>query len=144
VNRYLNLWHDKLIVPKPPFYENNAPQVFSHRGVAVFKVFAGHFDFVMAGACIAQRGGATDAADAIDEILDGRRPVADRVAEHINAHGGKAVGYLHSVAPLGFAEKAKDAPLQVGLELVAQLPLFAQPVRETPGAQPEDVRPEAQ
>jgi hypothetical protein len=97
MNRYRNLWHKSLNVPKPPFYENDARCVLTHRGVRVFKLFGGFYDLVLADACIAQRAGGEDVA-AIDDLLDGKKAVCEEVKQHINANGGHAISYRDEMA----------------------------------------------
>jgi hypothetical protein len=92
-NRYRNPWHKSLNVPKPEFYENNAPQVLEHRGVKVFKLFEGAYDFVLGDCCITQRAGITEARREIDLILNGETFVDRNVAEHLKLHGYNARPY---------------------------------------------------
>lgn len=95
-NRYRNLWAPELKVKKPDFYENNAPQIGEHRGVRVFKLFDHGYDFVLAGACITQRAGASELARTIDEVLDGEHPVADAVAAHLRGLGFRPLTYAEA------------------------------------------------
>lgn len=99
-NRYRNLWRSELIRHAPEFYENDAKQVTEHRGVKVYRLHSKSFDYVLAGVCIAQRGGCGSAIDVIDEILDGRKPVADKVAAHVKAQGFTPLSYTEDTALL--------------------------------------------
>jgi len=93
-NQYRNLWHKSLNVPKPEFYQNNAPQVRpEYRSVKVYKLFDRGYDFVFAGCCITQRAGVTRYREVIDELLDGKSPCSDEVANHIRTNGEKAITY---------------------------------------------------
>lgn len=92
-NRYRNPWHDELNVRKPPFYENDAPMVAEYRGVKIFKLFNRGYDFVLAGCCITQRAGITEHRKVIDEILAGKIPQSDKVAEHMRSLGFPAMTY---------------------------------------------------
>jgi len=75
-NRYRNPWHD----PRNPkwtreFYENDAPKVFSYRGVDVYRVGMKHFDYVMNGCAITQRAGCDCGSNArvvIDALLSSK------------------------------------------------------------------------
>lgn len=87
MNKYKNLWHKSTNIPRPEFYENEAPKIGEYRGVSVFKLFTHGFDFVINGACITQRAGASDYQNTINEVLDGKAPVADTVADHLKACG---------------------------------------------------------
>lgn len=78
-NKYRNPWHKDLNLPKPEFYQNDAPKFFEHRGVQVFKLAPKSFDYVLKGVCITQRAGARDPQELIDAILDRRQPISDQV-----------------------------------------------------------------
>ena len=90
-NQYRNLWAKSLKLPE--FYRNDANELYSHRGVSVYKVFDKHYDFVIGGACITQRAGAKDRKKVIDGILDGQEPVSDVVAAHLKTLGFSPLTY---------------------------------------------------
>lgn len=94
-NRYRNPWFKSCNTPRPEFYENDAPKVFSYRGVDVYKLRNNSFDYVFSGCCITQRAGfkKESAPAIIDEILDGNQPVDNEVAHHLITHGHKALTY---------------------------------------------------
>lgn len=102
-NRYQNLWANLLNVKKPDFYENNAREIGSHRGVVVYKLFDHGYDFVIGDACITQRAGCTEMVQVIDDILDGRSPVSDVVAMHLRKLG---------FAPLTYSDAMEIEKLQ--------------------------------
>jgi hypothetical protein len=81
-NKYRNPWHKDLNVPKPEFYENNAPAICTHRGVKVYKRHESSFDYVWQDVCITQRSGASKPRELIDAILDRREPISDQVKKH--------------------------------------------------------------
>jgi hypothetical protein len=91
LNKYRNLWRDKLLRHAPEFYENDARQVACHRSVRVFRVGPQSFDFVQGDACIMQRCGVDTRA--IDAVLDGKDPVAAPIAEHLRRAGFSAISY---------------------------------------------------
>ncbi len=93
MNRYKNPWHKTLNVPKPEYYENNAPQVGEHRGVVVYKLFTHGYDFVLGGVCITQRAGISEYKKAIDELLDGESFCSDEVAAHLKSLGHTPTTY---------------------------------------------------
>jgi len=100
-NKYRNPWAKELNIEKPEFYENDAPKVFSYRGVDVLRLANGSFDYVFCGCCITQRAGCDRGPKAqavIDEILDGNQPVSDGVASHLIAHGSPALTYSQYTA----------------------------------------------
>ncbi len=92
-NKYRNLWFKSCNIPRPEFYQNDAPKVLEHRGVEVFKLWETSFDFVIGGACITQRAGASKAKAVIDEILDGKSCVSEEVKTHLVSLGFKAYSY---------------------------------------------------
>lgn len=96
-NKYLNPWHKSLNVEKPPYYENDAPEVYTYRGVKVFKLGSTHYDYVLNGCCISQRAGFPKTEEErqaiIDDYLDGSQPCSVEVASHITASGGNGLSY---------------------------------------------------
>jgi hypothetical protein len=94
-NRYRNLWHATLNIAKPPFYTNDAPEVFRFRDVIIYRLGDKSFDYVLSGACITQRAGfnASAARILIDSILGGTCPVSDVVAVHLRAQGFAPLTY---------------------------------------------------
>lgn len=94
-NRYRNPWHKGLNIPKPEYYENDAPCVGNYRGVVVYRLWDTSFDYVLEGCCITQRAGFSRErfTGVIDAILDGKEPVADEVAEHVRACGFSPMTY---------------------------------------------------
>lgn len=88
-NTYKNPWQKGAKNGSPAIYQNNAPCVFEHRGVKVFKLNESSFDFVLGDCAIAQRAGASKAKEVIDGIL-GRDPgmyICEAVLTHLAAHG---------------------------------------------------------
>ncbi len=114
-NKYLNPWRTGLIRSSvPEYYENDAPKVFSHRGVDVFKLSDKSFDFVLAGCAITQRAGASDPAKVINQILDGETPVGDQVAKHLCAHGFNAMSYAQAGKfPADGSDSRSHTPAQI-------------------------------
>jgi hypothetical protein len=91
VNIYRILWAPTANHSNAPtHYQNDAPAVLTHRGVTVYRLTTS-FDYVLDGACIAQRCGKSPKV--IDDILDGRCPVADAVAAHLRERGFTPVTY---------------------------------------------------
>jgi len=93
MNRYKNLWRDDTQIKSPEYYENDARKIGEHRGVSVLKLYNESFDFVLAGACIAQRAGASEWTLTIDNLLDGVDCCSDKVAAHIAAQGFRPLSY---------------------------------------------------
>lgn len=92
-NKYRNPWFRSCNTPRPEFYENDAPKVFEYRGVVVFELWRGSFDYVLGDCCITQRAGMSKATEVIDEILDGETPVDNTVAKHLRACGHSPITY---------------------------------------------------
>jgi hypothetical protein len=92
-NRYRNPWHDKLNVPKPSHYENDAPMVAEYRGVRIFKLFNRAYDFVLGDTCISQRAGITDHRKVIDDMFSGESCCCQAVADHLRAEGHNPMTY---------------------------------------------------
>ncbi len=95
-NRYRNPWAKSLNVPKPDFYENDAPCVLEYKGFRVLKTVERGFDFVLNDCCVTQRAGMSNARRLINDLLDGKEPVADSVAEHFTAQGVNFATYSHA------------------------------------------------
>ena len=99
MNRYKNPWWKSCNTPRPEYYVNDAPVVHSYRGVEVFKLIDGTFQYVTAGWCITHRGSGkgkfnADAANvAIDRILDGHAPCTQNLAEYLRSLGHAAKSY---------------------------------------------------
>lgn len=95
--RYRNPWFDQCLTARAEYYENDAPCVFSYRGVDVYKLWGTSYDYVLNGCCITQRAGfPKDKAERqriIDDMLDGRQPCSERVAEWITQNGGHGLSY---------------------------------------------------
>lgn len=70
-NEYKNLWYQANKQTMKPVYFNDAPLIKEYRGVQVFKLYNGSYDFVLKGACITQRAGVARYKEVIDGILDG-------------------------------------------------------------------------
>ncbi len=94
-NRYKNPWSDECNTPREKFYENDAPCIFEYRGVKVFRLLHGRFDYVLKDCAITQRAGfkKEDAPQVIDDILDGETPVSDGVYSHLKKCGNKPMTY---------------------------------------------------
>ena len=77
------------------FFEYTNDPIFSYRGVDVYVNYAGSWDYVLGDTAITQRAGfkKDSASSIIDEILDGKTLVSDKVAEHIKAHGFNPLSY---------------------------------------------------
>lgn len=101
-NKYRNPWCNETLIKRPPFYENDAPEVYAYRGVVVFKVSEHHYDYVFHDCCISQRAGLPkndlEKNEIIDAYLDGKILVTKEIVDHINAHGGNAKSYDEEIS----------------------------------------------
>lgn len=82
-------------------YRYEGKPLAEHRGVQVFKNSAGSWDWVISGMTVGQRAGfhKDRFAAAMDELLDGKWPCAQAVAEHLRFHGFGAVSHEEYVEP---------------------------------------------
>lgn len=84
--KYKNPWHrTDNSTYGPAFYEHDKKPIVTHRGVSVYKVFEGRYDYVLNDVCITQRAGASKPKDTIDSILDGTDIYSDRAMAIANA-----------------------------------------------------------
>lgn len=86
----INLWHSPgTNTYGPARYKYESDPIFSHNGVEVFKVCNKHYDYVFAGATIAQRGGfdKSKGKELVQYILSCHCPMmSDVVIAHIKAN----------------------------------------------------------
>lgn len=93
MSRYRNLWHGKTNLYGPEYYEHDGRKIATHRGVDVLRNPAGSFDFVVGGACVGMRAGYST-SEGLDDLLDGRQPCSQEVANHLRAQGfASAISY---------------------------------------------------
>lgn len=82
-----NLWHRADSAYSQPTYRLTTRRVFRHRGVEVYRVPAGGYLHVLAGAAIAHRVGCDRTGAVIDGLLDGTDMCSDAVAAHLREQG---------------------------------------------------------
>ncbi len=90
-----NLFHNPTSAYSSKVLTYDGRVLFQHRDVEVLKNPRGSWDYIFAGAVITQRSffSVGTAKKLIDDILDGREYRPDSVADHLAAHGFKALRY---------------------------------------------------
>ena len=115
--KYRNPWANSTQVPGAPYFEHSGPTLGEWRGVQVVKNPAGSFDYVLQGCALTMRAGfdRDTFREVVDEILDGRRAVADTVAAHLVTCGHSPLTYSQASAMDrcqrdGYAVPVKGSP----------------------------------
>jgi len=90
---FINPWYNPQSGSSTKTYVMKTEPVFEHRGVKVFKHPAGGFLHTFEDMAITHLIALNRTGVNIDNILDGKMPVCDLVADHLQMHGFSPIRY---------------------------------------------------